>query len=301
MALSISIGADGRISPKGTNVVIPNNLAGIGDMVYKSGGDIKVIGCGTASASSISIGGSTYMLYGCIYGFVNGMAMVLAPEESSKQWAISGVSAPSDAPQYGWGTALMRNGNKHTYVQMNVAQNSNYIKGGSSAPVILGSAYQATSLTPADFATAASADIKARFGTWEQYIRQTLRVNGAPGTPFGAVASGVKVHEFGKWMTSKLTSSNYPAGQYAWNYGGGDGEWWLPSMYELAEMMIDEHYTRINENNTPGFSRLSSGSYRWSSVVCSSGYAWSYDYDGMSDHNGLTYSLMVRPVTLLKL
>ena len=42
-------------------------------------------------------------------------------------------------------------------------------------------------------------------------------------------------------------------------------------------------------------------SNRWSCVRNSSGLAWLYYYDGLSDYYGFTYGFTVRPVTLLKL
>ena len=289
--------ANGRITPKGTNVVIPPESAGIGDLVYKSGSTIKVIGRGTASASSITIGGSTYTLYGCIYGFTNGEAMVVAPNaaETSAAWG----SYPSGAPTFGT-SPRMRNGGSHTYVQMNTARNSGYITGGSSAPVTLGSAYQATSLTSSSFAGSASEDIKKRYSTWWEYIRQTMRVNGAPGTPFGAVGGGCKVHEFGRWMgRTYFSSSSYPAGYHCYSYNEGGGTWWLPSMFELAELMIDEHLNKVNENSA--ILSVSAGAHRWSCVCFSSSSAWYYPGYGMSYNNAFSYSFTVRPVTLLKL
>ena len=309
MGLSVTgLDANGRVTPKGVNVIIPPESAGIGDLVYKSsGGAFKVVGRGTANSSSITVGSVTYSLYGAIYGFVAGMAMVVAPSETSAYWATSNSpTLPSGAPIYGAGTVLMRNGKKtNYYAQMNSAQNSGYITGGSSAPVDLTSAYQATSLTSATFDSNASADVKNKFGSWMEYIRQTLRVNGAPGTPFGAVADGVKVHEFGRWMTRKLyqtSSMVFPAAKYCYEYGEGGGTWWLPSMFELGELMIDEHLNKVNENSLTGWTGVSAGSYRWSCVLLSSGYAWYYNGAGLSNDSGFSNGqLTVRPVTLLKL
>ncbi|MCR5071958.1 MAG: hypothetical protein K6A62_08540 [Bacteroidales bacterium] len=300
MGLNVTgLDANGRITPKGSNIVIPPESAGIGDLIFKNGSTVKVIARGTASGTTISIGGSSYTLYGCIYGFVNGEAMVVAPNagETSATWG----SYPSGAPTYGEGTPLMRNGNRTSYyAQMNTATNQSYITGGGSAPVTLASAYHATSLNASNFDGSASADIKKRYGTWWEYIRQTLRVNGAPGTPFGAVGGGCKVHEFGRWMgKTYFSSSSYPAGYHCYTYNEGGGTWWLPSMFELAELMIDEHLDKINENS--GILSVSAGANRWSCVLFSSGLAWVYDYYGLSGHGGFGNSFTVRPVTLLKL
>lgn len=300
MALSITgLDSNGRVTPKGTNIVIPPESAGIGDLIYKSGSTVKVIARGTASGTTISIGGPSYTLYGCIYGFVNGEAMVVAPNagETSATWG----SYPSGAPTYGVGTPLMRNGQRTSYyAQMNTATNQNYITNGSGAPVTLASAYQATSLNASNFDSSASADIKKRYGTWWEYIRQTLRVNGAPGTPFGAVGGGCKVHEFGRWMgRTYFSSSSYPAGYHCYNYNEGGGKWWLPSMFELAQLMIDETLNKVNENSA--ILSVSAGSSRWSCVLPSGGVAWVYDNAGVSNNLSFGYSLTVRPVTLFKL
>ena len=300
MGLNVTrLDSNGRITPKGSDVVIPPESGGIGDLIYKSGSTVKVIARGTASGTTISIGRSSYTLYGCIYGFVNGEAMVVAPNagETSATWG----SYPSGAPTYGPGTPLMRNGQRTSYyAQMNTVMNQNYITNGGSAPVTLASAYQATSLNASNFDSSASADIKKRYGTWWEYIRQTLRVNGAPGTPFGAVGGGCKVHEFGRWMgKTYFSSSSYPAGYHCYNYNEGGGKWWLPSMFELAQLMIDETFNKVNENS--GILSVSAKSSRWSCVLYSGGRAWSYYYIGMSNIAGFGNSLTVRPVTLFKL
>lgn len=290
MPLSITgFDANGRIIPKGVNVVIPPESAGIGDLIYKSGSSFKVIGRGTANSTSID----GYSLYGIIYGFANGEAMIIAPQElGGKTWGtyVSGM------PIYGAGTVLMRNGQKTSYyAQMNTAQNSAYISQGSGYPDVLTSAYQACG-------SQSGFPGKAAQGTWNEYIRQTLRVNGAPGSPFGAVAANVKVHEFGRWMAKTYATSSAAgtAMRDCYNYNEGGGTWWLPSMFELGELMIDEHLNLVNQNTAVAAS-VSAGSYRWSCVLISSGYAWSYNGTGMSSSNGFTSTLAVRPVTLLKL
>lgn len=286
--------ANGRIDPKGVNVVIPPESAGIGDLIYKSGSSFKVIGRGTANSTTID----GYSLYGIIYGFVNGEAMIIAPQElGGKTWG----SYVSGMPSWGAGTVLMRNGQKTSYyAQMNTATNSTYISQGSGYPDVLSSAYQACG-------SQSGFPGKAAHGTWWEYIRQTLRVQGAPGSPFGAVAANVKVHEFGRWMgkTYGATQAAGTALRDCYNYNEGGGTWWLPSMFELGELMIDEHLNKINENEIlwqPNTNYvISAGSYRWSCVRNSFTSAWNYNYDGMSDGNGFSDTFAVRPVSLFKL
>ena len=294
MALSVT-GLDtttGRVIPKGSNIIVPPQSAGIGDLIYGNRSSFKVIARGTGSASAGT-------LYGVIYGFVAGMAMVVAPSETSCSWGtyVSGM------PYWGAGTVLMRNGLKTSYyAQMNTARNASYITGGSSDSYQLASAYQATSRTSSNWS--GNSEIKARYGSWNEFIRQTLRVNGAPGTPFGATADGVKVHEFGRWMTNKFigSQSSGTALYYCYNYNSESGAWWLPSMFELGELMIDEHLDLVNANSgTSGWTNVSNSADRWSSVLVSSGGAWLYDGGGMSSSAGFSYSCTVRPVTLLKL
>lgn len=316
MALTITgFDADGRIIPKGVNVVIPPEGAGIGDLVYKqtsvfsnaaynTPAYFKVIGRGTANATVLTINRVSYTLYGAIYGFVAGMAMVIAPaEKGGARWCSSDSS--SLGPTHSRGP-IMRNGKSHTYVQMNTSRNAGYITGGSSQPSngLLESAYQATSLTESTFLTSANAETLSRFGSWKEYIRQTLRVNGAPGTPFGMTSTGVKVHEFGRWMGKQAYTaglSSYPAFQSCYNHNEGGGIWWLPSMFELGELMIDEHLDKVNQNSASIFATIDKGSSRWSCVRGSTGRAWNYDGLGMSTYNRFSYTLAVRPVTLLKL
>ena len=293
MALSITgLDSNGRVTPRGTNIVIPAAGAGIGDLIYKSGSSVKVIACGTASGSSITVDGATYTLYGAIYGFVNGEAMVVAPNDlGSMTWGAYNDGMPIVSP----GAVLMRNGVKTSYyAQMNTERNRGYISGGSGYPEILGSAYQACGAESGFSGT-------PQHGTFTEYIRQTLRVNGAPGSPFGAVATNVKVHEFGRWMAKKFgpNQSSGTAMRACYDYNEGRGTWWLPSMFELGELMIDEHLNRVNSNGVIG--GISTGSYRWSCVCYSSSNAWLCSYYGMSLYYSFGYSFTVRPVTLFKL
>ncbi len=326
MALTVTgVDANGRVTT-GTavsvsgGVLIPKESAGIGDLIYKNGtSNYVVIGRGTATGSTVTVGSTTYTLWGCIYGFVAGMAMVVAPD-ASQVASLPWGTYPENAPYWSGGTPIMRNKKKHTYVQMNTAQNANYItKNDVSQPTdgLLTSAYQSTPLTESTFDSTANAETKKRFGSWKEYIRQTLRVNGAPGTPFGApmapsggtAPSGVKVHEYGRWCGRNYFSSfsSSTAGGHCYNYQGSlgndeKGTWWLPSMFELAELMIDDHLTKVNSNS--GRISVSAGLIRWSCVLNSTGYAWHYSDLGMSNGSGLSYTysyLVARPVTLLKL
>lgn len=285
------------------NVIIPAANAGIADLVYGTREDHIVVAGSTANAQTVS----NKTLYGLIYGFVNGEAMITAPEEfGSLAWATSG-SAPSWYNENGT-TPKMRNGGSNSIVQMNTERNKSNIKGGSSSPVILNSAIQATSLEESTFGTNASPEIKRRYNTYWEYIRQTFRVNGVPGTCFGKTFDGCKVHELGRYVTQRIGSdSAYPAIKKCYDYArytGDAGNWWLPSMFELAELMCDEHLSKINAINDNAFVGIYAGNGRWSCVRYSSTSAWFYRAIGSSGSYSMSNSnstVMVRPVTLLKL
>ena len=320
MALTVTgVDANGRVTPKGTNVIIPMLNAGIGDIVFcKSSGDprdpanLLVVGRGTNSTTSATLNGLVYYRYGVIYGFVNGLAMVVADRaDVGKKWTT--LSSSDIGPNYGWGKILMRNGNgsSHVYAAMNLRRtydmNGNFT-GSALHPT---AAWTAGGLMKySDFTGSVGAEARALYGSglagYKNYLAQVLRVNGAPGTCFGAVASNVKVHEFGRYMMQQALAAgieNYPAFQECYNYavaGTGDvaGNWWLSSMFELGEQMIDAHFDLANEGL---INDLNFASSRWSCVRFDSGSAWlSYNY-GMSNINGFAGELAVRPVTLLKL
>lgn len=160
------------------------------------------------------------------------------------------------------------------------------------------------------FTGTSGSEARALYGSglagYKNYLAQVLRVNGAPGTCFGAMASGIKVHEFGRYMMSLAVAAgidNYPAFEECYNYtvsGTGDiaGNWWLSSMFELGEQFIDAHFAPVNEGL---INDLNFASHRWSCVRCDSGTAWGSDNRGMSGNAGFAYEFAVRPVTLLRL
>jgi len=325
MALSVT-GTDdnGRITPRAnTNIIIPPENAGIGDLIFKNATvGFKVIGRGTASGASITlkISGTdyTFTLWGSIFGFVAGMAMVVAPngaEAGSLKWAPGG-SVPSWLNKYyGAGTTLMRNGNKTPdyYAQMNTSKQmeSDSYRGTAGTSLHPTQAYNGGVMTESSYNSNTN-NVKRFYGSWREYLRQTLRVNGAPGTCFGAVFDGCKVHEYGRYITNRIGSesnyaTNYPAVAHCYDYQGAlgsdpKGTWWLPSMFELGELMIDEHLNKVNENSA--ILSVSAGLDRWSCVPFSSTLAWLYYGLGMSRSYGVTGAgsdLVARPVTLLKL
>lgn len=326
----------GRVLPKGTNVIIPPQSAGWGDVVLmNSNRDIRIVGWGTYNASSLPSG---FVAYGVIYGFINGMAMVVALEERLLRWAMAGPSSDSGAPTSSGSSeptvsrttatitgGKMRNGNTHLYAGMNLnslLQNSYSGENTILHPSAAWDVNAVMSRANFDALTISASNAKGLYGTYENYVRQTLAINGAPGTVFGFHDSGIKVHEQGKINTLQLgiygpgsgtyaseypgaLDGNiwYPAANYCYNYkvsGAGDvaGNWWLHSMFELTELMADAHWSKVN---TCGATTLSNRVIRWCSILRSGTSAWCYAASGHSDRNDLRYALRARPVTLLKL
>lgn len=355
MALTVKgTDANGRVTT-GANVavsagrLIPPENAGVGDIVYcKSGADpqvytnLKIIGWGTvANSNNITIGSDTYVCYGVIFGFVNGMARVVSlldenGRETTLRWAISGstenpAASGSSEPSVSRTTAIttggrMRNGNVHAYAGMNLDSllQNNYI--GANTILHPLAAWDATAVMSRDnfnnLAVEAS-NAKGLYGTYENYVRQTMAIQGAPGTVFGFHDTGIKVHEQGRYNTLQLGGFGpgdgayaasypgtpdegkwYPAANYCYNYSvpgvdeSGKHNWWLPSMHELYDLMTDEHWRKVN---TCGVTTLSNRAARWSCVRCDSAYAGGFDNHGFSYNYYFRSALASRPVTLLRL
>ena len=318
-----------------TNVIIPNANAGIGDVVLMdSSRNIKIVACGTYSSSGLPSG---YTAYGVIFGFVNGMARIVSmpATELSYRWGMlasdtgNPQSTGSDSINCGYPVAgstiggdtnVMRNGKKATNVSMNlnsIMQNS-YIGGNTIVhPEAAWGAEKVMSKANFDALTAGGDNAKTLYGTWENYLRQTLAVRN-PGSCFAAHDSDHKVHEQGKWNTFLLgqyTAANpdpntsgsgacwYPAANYCYNYyvsgcgeAAADHNWWLPSMDELLDLMCDAHWSRVKLSTS-----LNNRAHRWSSIRHSAAYAWSFLGYGFSNGYDVGYAFAARPVTLLKI
>ena len=336
--------ATGRVIPKGTNVIIPPESAGIGDIVFcKSGADpqvasnLRVIGWGTTNNANITIDDSTYVPYGVIYGFVNGMARVVALTETSRRLTMAASDSGSESATgdtnvsggypvadstVGGGNNAMRNGKKTTYVGMNLnsLMQNDYMGGNTIVhPGTAWGAEQIMSKANFEALDAGAGNAKTLYVTWENYVRQVMAVRN-PGSCFTAHDSEHKVHEQGKWNTyllGRYTKSSpdsnsqgdaacwYPAANYCFNYyvsgtgeTAGNHNWWLPSMDELLDLMIDDHWRKVN---TCGATTLSNRATRWSSVRNSATGAWLFSYLGFCNNGYVRYALAVRAVTLLKL
>ena len=277
--MSISIDTNGRVVTGRTNVVIPPENAGVGDIILKnSNGDVKIIGWGTYDSSNLPSG---FKAYGVIYGFVNGMARVVALEEAARRWtmAASDTGSPSSSGSdnvnggygvqpstVGGGANRMRNSKPATtYVGMNLdslMQNSYTGANTIVHPAAAWGAEQVMSKANFNALTAGGDNAKTLYGTWENYVRQVLAIRN-PGSCFAAHDSEHKVHEQGRWNTyllgqytqaspdrnesaSPVTPCWYPAANYCFNYyvtGTGESaaahNWWLPSMDELYDLMAE--------------------------------------------------------------
>ena len=348
--MSISIDSAGRVVTGRTNVIIPPENAGVGDVILcKSGADphaldanrkpanLLVVGWGTYDASNLPSG---YVPYGAIYGFVNGMARVCALTEAARRWTMAASDTGSEASSGASGTEVnggyrvegstvgggknrMRNGQPATtYVGMNLdslMQNSYQGENTILHPTAAWTATAVMSKGNFEALSAGGGNAKDIYGTWENYVRQVMAIRN-PGSCFMAHDSTHKVHEQGKWNTYLLgqyTASNsdsntsgsaacwYPAANYCFNYAvSGTGEsasshnWWLPSMDELYDLMIDAHWRKVS---TCGATTLGNRVNRWSSIRYYATNAWHYGGYGFANDGTVRYAFYARPVTLLQL
>ena len=256
--MSISIDTNGRVVTGRTNVVIPPENAGVGDLVYckasadpKVASNLKVIGWGTVSnANNITIDSVTYVLYSVIFGFCNGMAYVVAKEEVTRRWSMlasdTGSEASSGSTSLNSGYQLVgstistnnniiRNGAKGTYAGMNLnslMQNSYTGANTILHPTAAWGPSVVMSKANFDALALGGGNAKDLYGTWENYVRQTMCIVN-PGSCFAATDGDRKPHEQGKWNTYLLgqytktspdTNANntgdcwYPAANYCYNY-----------------------------------------------------------------------------------
>ena len=133
------------------------------------------------------------------------------------------------------------------------------------------------------------------------------------GTPF---AFPVEVFDDRDWSAAMELAEGYKAPHAI---EGSDGTFTLPTrkqgidfraasesgLWQLLEMIganelldqLKNNWTWTREKYIP----RGTSEDRWSCVCYSSSLAWNYDYFGLSDIFGFSYSLTVRPVTLLRL
>jgi len=281
---------------KGTNVEIPVKNAGIGDIVLlNSSRNIKVISHGTYDATSLPTG---YVTYGVIYGFVNGMARIVALEDVSRRFAMlasdtgdeSATGADNINAAYQLSPSLaapnkntMRNGLTSSYViiSLNTAKSYNWTGDNTIIhPTAAAPAERIMSRANFDALPLGGGNARDLYGTYENYLSQCLAVCN-PGSCW------------------------YPAANYCYNYfvsGAGeaaaDHNWWLPSMNEIFDLMIDEHCLKVN---TSGATAILEG-YRFSCIKSGTGSVHLfYSSRGISYSYNMRYAYRVRPVTLLKL
>lgn len=316
------------------NVIIPNHLAGVGDVVCVkfSGGEVsdKIVIKGTTFSSAPS----GYTLCGIIYGFEKGCARLFANASAIKSWAAPASGSWSGGESaggivsdttIGYGSITMRNGLKGSYANMNTSKVASLMTTDDASHDALHptSAYygSTTAMSRSHFNTATTANAKlARqlYKTYEEYLDQmspllTPEVAKANESPLGGCFS-IRCGKENTAVLGQYTASNldqntggtapcwYPAANYCYNYAvGGENahHWWLPDMNELVGILEEANYNKIQ--TTTGISKPSTGSYYWSCVRTSATIAWNYHVYGMSNHYYFSYGFTALPVTLLKL
>lgn len=141
--------------------------------------------------------------------------------------------------------------------------------------------------------------LRENFPTYEDYIMACMCVP-------QDLDKGMMKFRDGKLMTSLLKDKTvlkkgvetyaYSAARYAYDYdakvdGFRSGDWWLPSMYELALLMRDitvgttKPTDKINValGKKTGWSTINSQSSRWSSSRYDTGNEWSYNNGGFTN------------------
>lgn len=317
------------------NVIIPNHLAGVGDVVCVkfSAGEVsdKIVIKGTTFSSAPS----GYTLYGIIYGFEKGCARLFANASVGKPWAApasgswSGGESAGGIVQdttIGANVITLRNGLKAAYyANMNTSKVASLMTtdDASHDAVHPTSTYYSstTAMSRSHFNTATTENAKlARqlYKTYEEYLDQmsplltpeVTKANENPlGGPFSIRCGKENTAILGGYASTNLDPNTggtapcwYPAANYCYNYavsGENAHHWWLPDMNELVGILEEANYNKIQ--TTTGISKPSTGSYYWSCVRTSATRAWSYHVYGMSDYNYFFRGFTALPVTLLKL
>ena len=239
------------------NVVIDNDKAGIGDVVFSSDNPtidsygvitsaVKVISGPTATSDGIP--GFTTCL-GVIFGFENGYAKIMAPVSTSKKWGENASNDLSSSVTGGTilnsnlpngltndyiigGTIRFRNGSLGTYSVMNVARiiatlASSTATSATSGRLTPNSAYYGSNVALNATNFAADTIAVATYQTYENYIRGMLPVPNGKDNPFSSKRHigyrNTKLLAYngsGKGSTSNLISDSlyYPAANYCYYY-----------------------------------------------------------------------------------
>lgn len=139
--------------------------------------------------------------------------------------------------------------------------------------------------------------LRSHFATYDDYLDACMVIS-------EDLDKGCMKFRDGKLMTSLLKDKTvlkngtqiyaHSAARYAYDYdsgvaGFGAGDWWLPSMYELAKLMRTIASATYNPINTAlgkktGWTTISSTSNRWSSSRYGTNGAWYYNNNGLTSN-----------------
>ena len=104
--------------------------------------------------------------------------------------------------------------------------------------------------------------------------------------------------------TAALKASQYDSGMDGYRAG----DYWLPSMHELAILMRDITTGTTKGDDVintqlkkAGLGAISSTSSRWSSSRCNTNYAWSYYGGGIAGGGSFYSGYRVAPVSAFKI
>lgn len=158
--------------------------------------------------------------------------------------------------------------------------------------------------------------LRENYATYQEYLDATMTL------PF-EMNRGIMQYRDGKRNTELLIAKRllkrgeevcpYTAALKASQYDSGmdgyrAGDYWLPSMHELAILMRDITTGTTKGDDVinaqlkkAGLGAISSTSHRWSSSRCNTNYAWNCNGYGITNNYYFYYGFRVAPVSAFKI
>lgn len=240
--------------------------------------------------------------------------------------ALSGTTAPLQKNSLaGWGGAVM---SQHRALAFLKTTESSSFAMSTAMTTYLSRPSGCLPISYASWQTDNCAVGRAHYGEglagWEKMVREheliSPAMKGAASDRYGT----------GKENTYKLAYQTdgqgriiYPAFNYCATVGYAGvpgieaGDWWLPSLHELHDLVRNLTYEYKYENSTTttpsranadpvnralykiGGSSIDNAAYAWASIRCGSTNAWNYDgHYGYADYYDFVYTRRAYPVTL---
>ena len=150
------------------------------------------------------------------------------------------------------------------------------------------------------------ADLRKKYANYEAYIKDNLMVmlpqhEGCFALPDSKTLQAT----YGDQMSGsdyKYPAFHYCNSLYFYPEQLAQGQWFLPNVWDGAELMRDDVLAKVAATMTAcGGSAPNNSAYRWFAQRCSRSYAWHYSGDGGSLYSyNVTYAFTVQAVALLE-